>query len=567
MIINVTFSQYLYKNKVLDETILKPYLEEAEKNSVPLYHLLIEKNVLPEEEVLDYLAQFLSLEVSSLQINELNLDLVKSFPLDKLLEYKAIPMEEMNDEIYIGTSDPLKMNEILSFRSLTGKKIKIFLFSESNIRTLLNYVSNKFLQKDAVEESERPKKEEKVKEKETKIEIDAPVIKLVDAILREAVVLKASDIHIEPFEDHVRNRYRIDGVLKTMSPIPKNLYPAVLARIKIMAGMNIAERRIPQDGKLTLEISNKRYDFRVSTLPMLFGEKIVIRIYDVDYNNADIQSLGFDKRQQNLILKMITRPYGIILLTGPTGSGKSTTLYTFLRYLNHEDTNIITVEDPVENQIEGINQVQVNPKADLTFSSALRSILRQDPNIIMIGEIRDEETAQIATRAAITGHLVLSTIHTNDAVGVVSRLINMGIPRYLVADALLGSISQRLVRRLCPHCKEKALTDENEMRHLHLDRPSEIYHKKGCKYCNHSGYRGRLGLFEIMLNSDSIKTAIMDENITSQQLEILSNHEGKTTLLEEARRKVLEGETTIEEYDKLSEFVDVSKDSGKKTEE
>lgn len=559
MIINITFTQYLTKNRVIKEETLAPLLSKAEKENIPIYRLLIQENVLPEEEVLDYLAQFLNIEVSSLQINELNIDLVRKFPLDKLIQYKAVPMEEMDDIVYMGTSSPLSMDDIYGFRSILGKKIKIFLFSEENIEKLLNYVSNKFLQKDAVEESELPKKQEKTKEKETKVEIDAPVIKLVDAILKEAVVLNASDIHIEPFEDHIRTRYRIDGVLTTMSPIPKNLYPAVLARIKIMANMNIAERRIPQDGKLTLEISDTKYDFRVSTLPMLFGEKIVIRIYDVDYNKADISSLGFDSKQKDLIMKMITRPYGIILLTGPTGSGKSTTLYTFLRYLNKEDTNIITVEDPVENQIDGINQVQVNPKAELTFSIALRSILRQDPNIIMIGEIRDEETAQIAARAAITGHLVLSTIHTNDAVGVISRLVNMGVPRYLVADSLLGSISQRLVRRLCPYCKEKALTDAHEMKLLHLEKPVEIYHKKGCKYCNGSGYSGRLGLFEIMLTSQNIRDAIMDENITSQELEDISNKEGKTTLLEEAKRKVLSGETTIEEYEKLSEFVDIER--------
>ncbi len=563
MIINITFSKYLTKNKVMTEENIQPILAKAEKENTPIYKTLIQENILPEEEVLDYLAQFLNIEVSSLQINELNIDLVKKFPLDKLIEYRTIPMEEMEDVVYMGTSNPLCIEDISSFRSIIGKKIQVFLFSEENIEKLLNYVSNKFLQKDAVEESELPKKQEKTKEKETKVEIDAPVIKLVDAILREAVVLNASDIHIEPFEDHIRTRYRIDGVLTTMSPIPKNLYPAVLARIKIMASMNIAERRIPQDGKLTLEISGTKYDFRVSTLPMLFGEKIVIRIYDVDYNKADIASLGFDRRQTDLVMKMITRPYGIILLTGPTGSGKSTTLYTFLRYLNKEDTNIITVEDPVENQIDGINQVQINPKADLTFSIALRSILRQDPNIIMIGEIRDEETAQIAARAAITGHLVLSTIHTNDAVGVITRLVNMGVPRYLVADSLLGSISQRLLRRLCPYCKEKKRTDPHEMKILGLSQPKEIYHRKGCKYCNGSGYTGRLGLFEIMLTSKNIKDAIMDENITSQELEDISNKEGKTTLLEEAKRKVLSGDTSIEEYEKLSEFIDLEDEDKK----
>lgn len=554
MIINVTFSQFLSKNKLVDLKTLDNNFKSAEHKNVPLYKELVTNHVLSEDEALRYLAQFLSLEVSSLQINELNLELIKRFPLDKLMELKAIPIEDKEEYVAFGTSNPLAIDDVYALKSFAGKKIKIYLLSEDNSRRLLSYVSDKFLQKDAVEESQKPTKEDKKTKEE--IEIDAPVIKLVDAILREAVVLGASDIHIEPFELLIRTRFRIDGVLREATTIPFNLFQAVLARIKIMANMNIAERRVPQDGKISMEINNSRYDFRVSTLPTLFGEKIVIRIYDIDFNNSKFSNLGFDKRQEELILRMITRPHGILLLTGPTGSGKSTTLYAFLRYLNHEDTNIITVEDPVENQIMGINQVQVNPRAEMTFSAALRSILRQDPNIIMIGEIRDEETAQIATRAAITGHLVLSTIHTNDAVGVVARLINMGIPRYLVADALLGSVSQRLIRKLCPHCKEKALTTKTEMQILSLERPQEIYHAKGCKYCNHSGYSGRMGLFEIMISTAKIRDAIMDEDITSEELENISNAEGKTTLLQEAREKVLQGLTTIEEYEKLSEIVD-----------
>jgi type IV pilus assembly protein PilB len=325
-----------------------------------------------------------------------------------------------------------------------------------------------------------------------------------------------------------------------------------------MAELNIAERRVPQDGKINMDIGDVQFDFRVSTIPTIHGEKIVIRIFNRSFKNSDIASLGFSDDQIDLIMSMITRPHGIILLTGPTGSGKSTTLYTFLRYLNNEDTNIITVEDPVENEIEGINQVQVNPKANLTFAAALRSFLRQDPNIIMIGEIRDEETAQIATRAAITGHLVLSSIHTNDASGVVTRLVNMGIPKYLVADSLLGSISQRLIRKLCPKCKRAKTTDRGEMDILGLKKPITIYEKVGCPYCNNTGYTGRIGIFEILSMTDEIRDIIMQDDFTSEKINACVERD-MATIIDHAKRRVIDGSTTLEEYDQLVDVIPSSR--------
>ena len=305
---------------------------------------------------------------------------------------------------------------------------------------------------------------------------------------------------------------------------------------------------------ISFEIDKIDYDFRVSTIPTIHGEKIVIRIYSRDFASSDIMSLGFSEKQMKLILGMISRPHGIILLTGPTGSGKSTTLYTFLRYLANEDTNIITVEDPVENEIIGINQVQVNPKANLTFATALRSFLRQDPNIIMIGEIRDEETAQIATRAAITGHLVLSSVHTNDVAGVISRLVNMGIPKYLVADSLLGAISQRLVRKLCPKCKSAKVTTPTEMILLQISDPTTIYEPVGCCECNNTGYLGRVGVFEIMVTNDEIKQIIMSDNFTSEKVQSLVSRD-MTTIITHTRERVLNGETSFEEYEQLVDIV------------
>ena len=382
----------------------------------------------------------------------------------------------------------------------------------------------------------------------------APVVKFCDSLLIDAIKMGASDIHIEPFVNSVFIRFRIDGKLKKIDELSPENYPAILARYKIMSEMNIAERRVPQDGKISFTVDKTDYDFRVSTIPTIHGEKIVIRIYSRDFTSSDIPSLGFSDKQMDLILGMITRPHGIILLTGPTGSGKSTTLYTFLRYLAKEDTNIITVEDPVENEIVGINQVQVNPKANLTFATALRSFLRQDPNIIMIGEIRDEETAQIATRAAITGHLVLSSVHTNDAAGVISRLVNMGIPKYLVADSLLGAISQRLVRKLCPKCKASKVTTPTEMALLNINNPANIFEPVGCSYCNNTGYLGRVGVFEIMVMTDEIKEIIMSDNFTSEKVESVVARD-MSTILTHTRERVLNGETSFEEYEQLVDIV------------
>lgn len=551
MIFNSTFKNYLKKNSKIQNKILIEEFNKSELNNVPLYKTLIDDNLFKEDEIYNYLSKFLGIEYKSIQLSELNLELIKKFPLDKLIINSGVPYFEANNFISVGASNPIDFEDLKSLKGYVGKQIQIFLISESNSKKILDYISNKYLQTAALNESPIITDTKK----DDNIDLDAPVIKICDSILREAVDLSASDIHIEPFEDIIRVRFRIDGILVTNQKIKLSLFPAVLARFKIMASMNIAERRIPQDGKISLNVNDIKYDFRVSTLPTIYGEKIVIRIYNSLFKSADFKALGFDEEQENLILKMITRPHGIILLTGPTGSGKSTTLYSFLRYLNNDETNIITVEDPVENQIYGINQVQVNNKADLTFSSALRSILRQDPNVIMIGEIRDEETASIATRAAITGHLVLSTIHTNDAVGVVARLMNMGIQNYLISDALLGSISQRLVRRLCNYCKKEDITTEEEMKGLHIDTPHIIYRPCGCRMCNNSGYSGRVALFEIMVNSKALKEKIMSNSFTALELEKIAKKDGMISLLDEAKKHVLSGDTSYSEYEGLSEVV------------
>ncbi len=558
MIFNDLFYKYLNDNNILNETSLKDIYEEANLNNQPLHIEIVKKKITNEENIYQALAKFCNIEYRFMQISELDLKIIKKFSIEKIVELKAIPIEETNKTITVLFTNPFNEDDILQLKYLNNKKIKFILTIPSQMEKLLEYTTTKIQQDDVINDYASKESDITEKDKASDVSIDAPVIKLCDSILKEAITRGASDIHIEPYEDKVLIRYRFDGNLKIINELQPHFFQAILARYKIMANMNIAERRIPQDGKINLTFNDSNYDFRVSTLPTIHGEKIVIRIYNSDFVTSDIRSLGFTLEQEKIVYDMIKRPHGIILLTGPTGSGKSTTLYTFLRYLNKENTNIITVEDPVENEIKGIAQVQVNPKADLTFASALRSILRQDPNIIMIGEIRDEETAQIATRAAITGHLVLSSIHTNDVASVVTRLINMGIPKYLVADSLLGAISQRLVRKVCPKCKEIRYITTTEKKILNVKKTYEIAVAKGCPYCNNSGYLGRVGVFEMMVLDDNIRNFIMSNEYTSEGLnEILKTN--NMTILEHVKTRVLNKETTIEEYEKLNDIVSVVK--------
>lgn len=552
MIFNKLFSQYLVDEYVITQDVADEYCAKSDALDTPIYNELIKNEIIAEERIFQVLADYLGYEYRFCQLAEVNLDFIKQYPRDLLLEYQGVPFELKNDVLTILCSNPFRVEEFHELLHLGGKKIKIIISPPKQMKRILDYANNKIQQDEVM--SEYIKNDSVKEEIDPDAPIDAPIIKLCDSILIDAINRSASDIHIEPFAKEVFVRFRIDGKLQKIDTLSPKIYPAILARYKIMSDLNIAERRVPQDGKISLIVEGNTYDFRVSTIPTIHGEKIVIRIYSRAFSSSDISSLGFSDKQRDLVMGMITRPHGIILLTGPTGSGKSTTLYTFLRYLAKEDTNIMTVEDPVENEIVGINQVQVNPKANLTFAAALRSFLRQDPNIIMIGEIRDEETAQIATRAAITGHLVLSSIHTNDAAGVITRLINMGIPKYLVADSLLGAISQRLVRKLCPKCKKSKLTNPLEMQILKIDEPVEIYEPTGCLFCNNTGYLGRIGVFEIMVLTDEIKNIIMSDDFTSEKVGEIVERD-MTTVLSHTRERVLMGQTSLEEYDQLVDIV------------
>ena len=554
--VNLSLKAFLLSKGVIDSKTLEDAYQTSQKNGSLLYNELMRLKVISEKELFKLLAEFFGMEYRFEQLSELKFDLIKKFPLDKLEEYKALPLFEDGNTILFAVSNPFRVEEVKEFSKYTGKHIQCALIEPTQMDLLLRYTDNKILQVNALNDFiSNDSTSDITSTADGQYIVEAPIIKLCDSILRDAVNRGASDIHIEPFENKVTIRFRLDGKLTIIDEIQQAYYQSILARFKIMAEMNIAERRVPQDGKITLEIGERKFDFRVSTIPTLFGEKMVIRIYDITLSSSSLANLGMTTLQEKLVLEMIHRPHGILLLTGPTGSGKSTSLYTFLRYLNNTDTNIITVEDPVENQIDGINQVQVNPKANLTFANALRSILRQDPNIIMIGEIRDEETVQIATRAAITGHLVLSTIHANNSCGVVTRLINMGIPQYLVADSLLGVISQRLVRKLCPECKKEHITTPAEMAILGIKKPATIYEPCGCQACNHTGYNGRIGVFEMLVSNPKIRETIMNPEFTSELLEKEAN---VPSILVHAKERVLNGETSLDEYKEISDYIDTS---------
>lgn len=377
-----------------------------------------------------------------------------------------------------------------------------------------------------------------------------PVIRAVNEIITTAVRLRASDIHLEPTEQDFRVRFRIDGVLREIFHLPRRVQATIISRCKIIAGMDISEKRRPQDGRINVRSSSVNVDLRVSTLPTFLGEKMVMRLLERDRARVDVSRIGMSERDARTFHELITLPQGMLIITGPTGSGKTSTLYGALHQVATVDVNVVTVEDPVEYTLPGINQVQVNEKAGLTFASALRSILRQDPNVVMLGEIRDEETAEIAFQAAMTGHLVLSTLHTNDAPSAIPRLVYMGLPRYLVAGSLEGILAQRLVRRICPHCRVPATPDEAQVRMIRASDattiPDTFFRGEGCKECDGTGYSGRLGIFELLRVTDPVRTLIYQE-ASEQDLRLKAREQGMHTLLEDGLIKVGRGETTLEE--------------------
>ena len=528
---------------------------------------LIEKKVVTEEKLLSLLSEFYNFPAVDLRNLEIPPDIVKIVPRVTAEKFLVLPFEKKGPVLKLAMADPSDVQVRERIRFTTGFKVQPYVALPFRIREKLNEVYGK-----AEEEFFSRLKSELEKEKvaseaeglETTapssqvITLDdlkglasqAPIVKLVNAIILEALQKGASDIHIEPFEKELRVRYRVDGVLRVVATYSPDIKDAVAARIKVLSGLDIAEKRLPQDGRMKATFKGRQIDFRVSTVPTIYGEKIVLRILDKGALKLDLSELGLEDREYNLLLKAIHSPYGMVLVTGPTGSGKTTTLYSSLLTVNKPEVNIMTVEDPVEYNLYGINQVQVNPEIGLTFARALRAFLRQDPDIIMVGEIRDTETAEIGVEAALTGHLVLSTLHTNDAPSTVTRLVDMGIEPFLVSSSVLLVIAQRLARRICPYCKEPykyppevlkevGFTDE-EIANL------QTYKGKGCEKCDYTGYKGRVALYEVMEVVPEIRDAIV-KGKNADEIRKIAKKYGMRTLREIGRIKIAKGITTPEE--------------------
>lgn len=541
----------LRKNMITYEKA-QELMQIGEGNDINEFELLESSRVINEEKLVALLGEFFQLEIVDLEQITIQDGAFAEIPANILGLNHVLPIHSTAEELTIAITDPTDVNGLESLTYYTKKKLVFVLARPSQIQKLYQLQISQAKSNEAVESLVQEFTDDTVLNLGTNIddESDAPTIQLTNAILLEAITSEASDIHIEPYEHHLMIRYRVDGVLKEAMDLPISIYQAIIARLKLICGMDISERRVPQEGRLEVSIHDQPVDLRFSTIPNLFGEKLVIRILQKKFMNSSITELGFNTDEYEKVKMMLHRSNGIILVTGPTGSGKSTTLYSFLNHIKTPEKSIVTVEDPVEYTIEGFNQTQVNIRQGLTFPICLRAILRQDPDIIMIGEMRDEETAEIAVRASITGHLVLSTLHTNTAISSISRMINMGIEPYLIADSLRGVIAQRLMRQLCPDCKEKKITTSVEMELLNLEKPTHIYHACGCKSCNYTGYKGRFAVFEVLYINSEMKRSIQNaHDVSVMEQAILKTRFPK--LYDSGIAAVLQGKSTIQELRRL----------------
>lgn len=490
-------------------------------------------------------------ELQTIDLETLTIDIsvVKNIEEEIAIAKCIIAFKEYGNKLCIATSESLDFAIEEELRFISGKEIIFFYSSkESIIKAINNYYCKDSVDKAirSIENESYLKEEKNLCVEEEKLE-EFPVVKLANSIINSAICRNTSDIHLEPFQNHSLVRFRIDGIIVEFKSIPKKIYTLICARLKIMAAMNIAEKRIPQDGKIKYTYENKNYDLRASTIPTIYGEKIVIRILYNSQRMRDLKSLGFSEKDVELIKSMVFKPNGIILVTGPTGSGKTTTLYSMINTLNKKEKNITSIEDPVEYTLENINQVNVNSKIGFNFSEGLRSILRQDPDVILLGEIRDEETAEIAMRAAVTGHLVISTLHTNDAAEAIIRLKDMRIPSYFINDALVGIIAQRLIRKTCPFCKKEYSPEENERKILKLKFSDKLYRGTGCSKCSNTGYKGRTVVYEI-INMKETKKDIVKAIETAEELRKYNIEKNISSIVDTCASLVKEGITTYEEF-------------------
>jgi len=525
-------------------------LKEQSVTNLRIGEILVKNGWVTERDLAEAISKQTKFPFVSLSMFRPMQEAIEVIPESMARRLQVVPLsiDENSNKLTIAISDPFNILALDEIRMITGMDLDIMVATLSDIKRAIEsfYSVKSSIDQALIEVVEEEKAEFDLSREEAVSIDDAPVVKLVNTILGQAVDNGASDVHVEPFENETRVRYRIDGVLFDMLTFPKHLHPPVSSRIKIMSGMDIAEKRHPQDGRILLRAAGRRIDIRVSSLPAIYGEKLVMRLLDQATAMVGLEKLGLDPDEKAVLDKIIATPYGIILVTGPTGSGKSTTLYSILQNLNSYEVNITTVEDPVEYTIAGVNQVQINEKAGLTFDSVLRSILRQDPDIILVGEMRDTETAQLAVRAALTGHLVLSTLHTNDAPSSIIRMVDMGIPPFLVSSSVVAVMAQRLVRKLCPRCKKSYGISESLARDLGLEGHTEVFEPVGCEECRGTGYMGRTAIFEIMQMSETIRKAVM-KGATSDELRSIAVKEGMTTLRASGVKKMINGITSPDE--------------------
>ncbi|SET56896.1 type II secretion system ATPase GspE [Stigmatella erecta] len=534
---------------------------QAEKGG-RIGEVLVGLKAVTEDDVAKALGTQLDLPfLQRIFVDEVNPELVKRVPINFAKQAKLLPLALEDDTVIIAVADPLDTAVLDNARLLLGQSISPRIALGSTIVDAINAVYDRSINEaeqlvDEMEEADLDSLAHELEEPKDLLDTDdeAPVIRLVNSILFRAAKERASDIHIEPMERELLVRFRVDGVLQEVIKPPKRYQNSIVSRVKVMGQLNIAEKRLPQDGRIRIKLAGRDIDIRLSTIPTTFGERIVMRLLDKTATLLDLAEIGMSQHTLSGISAVIKRSHGIILVTGPTGSGKTTTLYGALSKINTPDLNILTVEDPVEYQLKGIGQMAISPKIGLTFAQGLRSFLRQDPDVIMVGEIRDKETAEIAIQASLTGHLVLSTVHTNDAAGAVTRLVDMGVEPFLVASSLTAILAQRLVRRVCPDCRVPTSTDDVELKELAHTRASfkerygvdRIYKAAGCPNCNRTGYRGRTGIYEFLLVDDDVRQLVL-KNVDASTIKKSAMSKGMLTLLDDGARKVALGETTIAE--------------------
>lgn len=560
MKIKKRLGEILIEGGLLSRRQLEEALPYQKKSGLKLGQFLVREGIVNEHQIVDMVSEQLNLKKYHSARYQVEPELASVLPAEMAFRYQAAPLKKSGLLLTVAMTDPMDINAVDAIEVHTNNEVETIICTEQDLNQLLGILYGTYSGIGGVLEDMEEMQYDKESEKQAlteDVEVsslqgmaeEAPVIRLVNSILSQSVREGASDIHISPEKDYVQVRFRVDGKLHEVPAPPKSMFLPIVSRLKILANMDISISRIPQDGRFTVKMKNKEINIRVSTIPSIYGENMVLRLLDTSSGVYSLERLGMSESDRAKIVSVINRPYGMILSTGPTGSGKSTSLYSILKTINKPDTNIITVEDPVEYRIEKICQVQLNRKAGMTFADGLRSILRQDPDVIMVGEIRDTETATIAVQAALTGHRVLSTLHTNDAAGAITRFIDMGIEPFLVASTMIVSFAQRLVRTICPQCRVHYAPPEEALRYWGLtnDHKNKLMQGTGCFNCMHTGYKGRTGIYEVLLIDDMVQDLILKKR-SSHEISRAAKETGKlSTLKEDAAQKILQGITTIEE--------------------